>query len=60
MSYTATMLSVHVRVVDGCQIDCVIVYPKVSSMNIVSSIVSTAVKQDATIFTAKPREPLCE
>ena len=51
------MVSVHVRVVIGCQIDCVIVNPKVSAMNFASSIVSTAVIQDATIFIVKLREP---
>ena len=54
------MLSVHVRVVIGCQIDYAIVNPKVSAMNFVSSIVSAAVIQDATIFTVKLREPVYE
>ena len=51
------MLSVQVRVVLGLQIDCVIVNPKASALNLVSSIVSNAVMQDAITFTVKLREP---
>jgi hypothetical protein len=49
-----------VRVVVGCQIDCVIVNPKVSALKIVSSIVSVAVVQAAMTFTMKLREPVYE
>ena len=59
-SLTETIVSVHVRSVYDCQIDCVIVNPKESVINFVLSIVSTAVVQDAQIFTVKPRYPLYE
>ena len=58
VSFTETIVSVHVRVAFGCQIDCVIVKPEVSGMNIESLIVITALVQAcATIFTVKLREP---
>ena len=59
-SFTATIESVQVRVVVGCQIDCVIVNAKVSALKMVSSIVSAAVVQDAMTFTMKLREPAYE
>jgi hypothetical protein len=56
-SLTETIASVHVRVVVSCQIDCVIVKPEVSAMNIVLSIVMTAFAQFAITSTVKPRAP---
>ena len=59
--FTETIASVHMRVVVGYQIDCVIVKPEVWSMNIESSIVSTALAQAcAMTFTEKLREPSYE
>ena len=42
VSFTETIASVHVRVAVGCQMDCVIVKPEVSGINIESVIVITA------------------